>query len=427
MSRWRWKSDVTQRLTLDNSIPLKTMHRQTKLNSLANSGNVDLICFSHLRWNFVYQRPQHLMSRFAKHRRVFFVEEPVFSLGAPEWRLSICPKTHVCIATPAIPESLNSTEADDCLRILVGSLVQSQNIQEYVAWFYTPMALKFAGDMQPLVTVYDCMDELSLFQGASPALMEFETKLFERADLVFTGGLSLYEAKCERHRHVYPFPSSVDVAHFAQARLIANEPADQSHIPHPRIGYAGVIDERIDVALIAEIALSRPDWQIVMIGPIIKISIEGLPHAANIHYLGMKSYSDLPAYFAFWSVAMLPFALNDATRFISPTKTPEYLAAGLPVVSTPIRDVVRPYGESRLAHIAADPSAFIASLDQVTSYGVDQAWRARADAFLSTLSWDRTWKAMNDLIVTALAERQASSLPDHTASLRMHEVVAMDV
>src|SRR5690606_28943889 len=103
-----------------------------------------------------------------------------------------------------------------------------------------------------------------------------------------------------------------------------------------RIGYAGVIDERIDLVLLDQVARARPDYQFVMLGPIAKIDPATLPQRGNIHYLGSKKYADLPRYLAGWDVAMMPFALNDATRFISPTKTPEYLAAGRRVVSTAI-------------------------------------------------------------------------------------------
>lgn len=379
------------------------MHRlKTPSHSPAAHGSVDLICFSHLRWGFVYQRPQHLMSRFAKHRRVFFVEEPIFENSPPELRLTVCPKTGVHVAVPVMPEGSTPANVNEWMRQLIASLIQEQRIREFAAWFYTPMALSFAADLRPTVTIYDCMDELSLFQGAPPALLDYERSLFSRADLVFTGGLSLFEAKCERHKHVYPFPSSVDVPHFAKARSIESEPADQRPIPHPRIGYAGVIDERLDMALIAEVARTRPEWQIVMLGPVVKISMDSLPQAPNIHYLGMKPYSDLPAYFSGWDAAMLPFALNDATRYISPTKTPEYLAAGLPVISTPIRDVARPYGELGLARIADTPADFVLALDQVMTYSMSLKWRSRADGFLSTLSWDITWSKMNELILSAI-------------------------
>jgi UDP-galactopyranose mutase len=402
------------------------MHRQrtTTLRSPDDFGNVDLICFSHLRWEFVYQRPQHLMSRFAKHRRTFFVEEPVFDASAPELRLSVCPRTGVHIVVPALPKASTRKQEDEYLRQLLSSLIAKQGIRDFVAWFYTPMALTFAANIYPLVTIYDCMDELSLFRGAPPELIEQERKLFERADLVFTGGLSLFEAKCERHRQVYPFPSSVDVRHFARARDAAEDPLDQRDIPHPRIGYAGVIDERIDTELLAEVSRLRPDWHFIMIGPVVKIPIDALPKAANIHYLGMKQYSELPAYFSSWEAGMIPFALNDATRFISPTKTPEYLAAGLPVISTPIRDVVRPYGDLGLARIAGNANEFTAAIDQTMTCCMSLKWRERADAFLSTLSWDSTWNAMNHLILTAIANRRGVSTPKPEPARRAAAVAA---
>ncbi|MDP8922487.1 MAG: glycosyltransferase, partial [Chloroflexota bacterium] len=257
----------------------------------------------------------------------------------------------------------------------------------------------------PRVTVYDCMDELSAFRFAPPLLREREARLFERADLVFTGGHSLYEAKRRRHPSVYPFPSSVDVAHFRRARSAQPDPADQASVQHPRLGFYGVIDERLDIQLIRSVAEARPDWQIVLVGPVAKIDRETLPRLPNVHYLGAKQYDELPAYLAGWDVALLPFACNEATRFISPTKTPEYLAAGRPVVSTPIRDVVRPYGDRGLARIAATAPEFVAAVEQALVE--DGAARlAKADPFLAEMSWDRTWQQMWRHVESVLAARE---------------------
>jgi UDP-galactopyranose mutase len=369
-----------------------------------------LICFSHLRWGFVFQRPQHLMSRFARGRRVFFIEEPEYiDIAQPEMHKSVCPKTGVMVTTPHLPNWMRDTDPNGTLRALLGELIDKENIRNFVAWFYTPMALDFAGDIAPDVTVYDCMDELSLFRGAPPRLVENEQKLFGRSDLVFTGGASLFESKRHHHAKVYAFPSGVDVPHFLQARSIRHAMHEHAYIPRPRIGYAGVIDERMDIELIREMAERRPNWQIVMIGPVAKIDPATLPHRDNVHWLGMKNYNDLPQYFAGWDVGILPFALNESTRFISPTKTPEYLAAGLPVVSTPIRDVVKPYGELGLARIAANADEFIVACEQSMAYGMSMKWRRRVDAFLDTLSWDDTWCAMNRLIGEAMEARVRTS------------------
>jgi len=368
------------------------------------SGSADMICFSHLRWGFVFQRPQHLMSRFARDRRVFFVEEPEYrEVAHPQMQTSVCPKTGVRVTTPYLPDWMRDTDSIETLRTLLADLIVRENIRDYVAWFYTPMALDFADGIEPDVTVYDCMDELSLFRGAPPRLVENERELFRRSDLVFTGGTSLFESKRHHHSHVYAFPSGVDVDHFLRARSIREPLHEHAQMSRPRIGYAGVIDERMDIPLIREIAERRSNWQIVMIGPVVKIDPAALPHRDNVHWLGMKSYSDLPNYFAGWDVGIMPFAMNESTRFISPTKTPEYLAAGLPVVSTPIKDVVKPYGELGLARIAYNADEFIVACEQAMAYGMSLKWRRRVDSFLETLSWDDTWGAMNRLIADAVA------------------------
>ena len=366
----------------------------------------DLLCLSHLRWNFVFQRPQHLMVRFARTRRVFYLEEPVFDAAVP--RLDVTFSHGVHVAVPHLPPSSDAHATERAHRDLIDGLVTSRGIASPLLWFYTPRALPLVTGIRADGIVYDCMDELSAFAGAPPDLPIREQELLDRADVVFTGGQSLYEAKRDCHARVYAFPSSVDVAHFARARVRQHSPRDQHPIPAPRLGYCGVIDERMDLDLLRDVAALRPDWQFVMIGPVVKIDPATLPRAANIHYLGMKTYEQLPAYMAGWSAALLPFARNDATRFISPTKTPEYLAAGLPVVSTSVRDVVRPYGERGLVQIADRPDAFVAAVEAAWSPERGD-WRRDADALLATMSWDRTWTAMNELLETFATRRQPAA------------------
>lgn len=370
-----------------------------------NAKMPDLVCLSHLRWDFVYQRPQHLLSRCAKERRVFFVEEPVFDTRP--LRLEMKEREGgVRVVVPHLPEGLTSDVARDAAQqCLIERMLADHGARDYVLWYYTPMALQFTRSLRPLATVYDCMDELSAFRGASPLLRTLEQELLARADLVFTGGQSLYEAKRDRHPRVYAFPSSIDAAHFARARTPLAEPEDQSSITHPRLGFFGVIDERLDLELLDGVARMRPEWQLVMVGPVVKIDPATLPARENIHYLGMKSYAELPSYLAGWDLAMLPFARNESTRFISPTKTPEYLAAGKPVVSTSIRDVVRPYGQQGLVHIADTPEEFVRAVE--AALAEDRARRLdKVDAFLAQTSWDRTWKQMSELIESVSGARR---------------------
>ena len=367
----------------------------------------DLICLSHLRWDFVYQRPQHLLSRCAREHRVFFIEEPVFDDDS--MRLEVLEREQgILVVVPHLPECLPTDAGDAILQRLLDDLLADYEVREYVLWYYTPMAMGFTEHLSPLATVYDCMDELSAFKDAPAALRAREAALFARADLVFTGGQSLYEVKRTQHPQVYLFPSSVDTAHFGRARMIGQDPADQAAIPGPRLGFFGVIDERMDLELVAGLADARPAWHLVMVGPVVKIDPASLPHRDNIHYLGAKSYQDLPGYLAGWDAAILPFARNESTRFISPTKTPEYLAAGKPVVSTSIRDVVRPYGERGLVRIADNVEDFVAAVEM--AMGEDAAaGLARVDGFLAQTSWDCTWSRMAQLIETAVGASTAAS------------------
>jgi UDP-galactopyranose mutase len=370
-----------------------------------------VLCLSHLRWNFVFQRPQHLLSRCAREHDVVFFEEPVFDAPEPELVVSTSAQG-VRVAVPHLPPGTPEEVAEAALRGMIDRVVQHElKGARPVLWYYTPMAIPFTDQVRPRAVVYDCMDELSLFKGAPAVLKEREKLLLADADVVFTGGHSLYEHKRahSQHRNIHPFPSSVDVPHFARARQREEvpEPPDQAEIPAPRVGFFGVIDERLDIELVGELAELRPDLQIVLIGPVVKIDPADLPRQPNLHYLGGKSYDELPAYLAGWDVAILPFARNDSTRFISPTKTPEYLAAGKPVVSTSIRDVVRPYGREGLAWIADTAGEFSAAIDEALAS--DRSARlAHTDAFLANLSWDRTWAEMWSHVARAIQARASS-------------------
>lgn len=369
----------------------------------------NLICFSHLRWNFVFQRPQHLMSRFARDMRVIYWEEPV-DIGPRETAyLKVRDADgfpQVTLVVPHLPEGMPEDAREAALSRLLDVHVAALR-GPIVTWYYTPMMLPFSRHLEADVTVYDAMDELSKFRFAPAKLLDLEQELIDKADLVFTGGTSLYEAKKGRHPDVHCFPSSVDRAHFAKARSRLFDPADQEDLPKPRLGFYGVIDERFDTELLDKIAAMRPDWSFVMVGPVVKISEDELPKRPNIHYLGSKTYAELPAYLSGWDVALMPFAMNESTQFISPTKTPEYLAGGKPVVTTPVKDVVRHYGHLEGVKVAADADSFVVACEEALALAGDPEsdWLAEADLMLSATSWDTTQARMAGLVDERLGVR----------------------
>lgn len=378
----------------------------TRLNTAPSSAapvathHPALICLSHLRWKFVFQRPQHLMSRYAARQTVYFVEEPILDdIERPEVGIETHDGVHVVV--PRAPRDYSAADLIAFQRAALNALIASHLITRFVLWYYTPLALKFSDHLEPVAVVYDCMDELSAFKNAAAELPALERSLLQRADLVFTGGQSLFEAKKAQHANIHAMPSSVDVAHFAKARQRVVDPTDQAALARPRLGFFGVLDERLDIPLLAGLAEARPDWQLVMIGPVVKIEPADLPTHPNIHYLGAKTYDQLPSYVAGWDVALLLFARNEATRFISPTKTPEYLAAGKPVVSTSIRDVVSPYGDRDLVQIADQVPDFVRACEQALSEPPEPR-RVRADVFLRGTSWDRTWAKTAALLASVL-------------------------
>lgn len=361
-----------------------------------------LICFSHLRWDFVYQRPQHLFSRFGKTIKIYFIEEPVFDAKTPRYVFTE-KGNNVTLVVPHLPAGTSAEDAIKFQEQLLNDFLMAADIEDCGLWYYTPMALSFSRHIEPAITIYDCMDELAAFKFAPQELKDLETELLSRADIVFTGGNSLYGAKKHRHNNIHAFPSSIDKSHFERARKITATPGDQMHIAAPRIGFYGVIDERLDIDLVNEVARLRPDWHLILIGPVVKIDPAQLPVRDNIHYLGSKSYLELPDYLAGWDIAMIPFALNDSTRYVSPTKTPEYLAAGIPVISTPIADVIDPYGKEGLVYIADSATSFIEYAEAIMRNKVaDSEWLSKVDAFLDKSSWDITVTDMMEKIAKTI-------------------------
>lgn len=369
----------------------------------------DLVCFSHLRWDFVYQRPQHLISRFAKQFRTFFIEEPVFHKAADTFQVKLAAEG-VWVVTPLLNEVNSDVSIITRQKRLLSRVFINKRIEKFISWYYTPMALKVSSHLKPEMIIYDCMDELSAFKFAPAELKIIETELFSKAKLVFTGGHSLYQAKKHAHHNIYPFPSSIDKIHFSRARTRLAEPDDQRSIPRIRFGFYGVIDERFNINLIKEVAERRPEWQLVLVGPIVKINPADLPALGNIHYLGSKSYSELPYYLSGWDIAMIPFEKNESTKYISPTKTPEYLAAGKPVISTSITDVVSPYGDKNLVYIADDANEFIAAAENELSKDKAQVkqWLNDVDSFLENISWDYTTSQMMQKIEECMVEKSSN-------------------
>jgi UDP-galactopyranose mutase len=353
--------------------------------------------FSHLRWGFVFQRPQHLLTRLAQHFDVLFIEEPVFREGGPCLRC-FRQASGVEVLTPFTNVQAGGFHDDQMpvLKPLVSDFLVGRGLAEPLVWLYTPMALPLVAGLEPRAVIYDCMDDLATFKFAPPQLLEREHALMEMADLVLTGGPSLYDARKDSHSNIHCLPSAVDAAHFAPANLDGEDVeapfAAELHraLPHPRLGFFGVIDERLDLALIERLADQRPDWHIVMAGPVVKIDPAALPHRSNLHWIGMQRYEALPHLMSHWDVCLLPFALNEHTRFISPTKTLEYLAGRKPAVSTPIHDVVSLYGS--VVRVAATADEFVVAIEQTLAESAQQRvdWRIAAQAMVDRCTWDET-------------------------------------
>ncbi len=382
------------------------MLREASFSASASSSAAQLpllLCFSHLRWSFVWQRPQQLMSRFADRYRVVFVEEPVLATDYSPSLLSKRETDGVTVLTPVLARSEfyqgYCERSNQAIRALLSRWLERNEPGAHpVVWYWTPLALGACPEtLSTALVVYDAMDELSAFRFAPANLVQQEAALMRWADLVFTGGPSLHRSRCERHPRVSCFPSGVDAAHYRKAAVGRGKPdIDALHL-----GYVGVLDERIDFDLIAGIADLRPEWTISLVGPFAKIAPEDVPSRTNIQIHGMQPYEELPSFMATFDVGMLPFALNEATRFISPTKTLEYLAAELPVVSTPVQDVRDLYGDC--VSIASDPEAFVYGAEAMVlaSAGAVRTRKRRANAHLERHAWDTIVASMDESIARA--------------------------
>jgi UDP-galactopyranose mutase len=372
-----------------------------------------LVCVSHLRWGFVWQRPQHLLARMAQHYRVIYVEEPMADPAITQPELRVYPGrtlqevTVICLHWSAAEGEWighNDPRTQAVYEELLSDYCQQEGIVHPLLWLYTPMAQPFVDALLPSLLIYDVMDELAAFKGAPAALKLQEQALLSMADLVFTGGLSLYRARLATLQSIHLFPSGVEIEHFAQAdNQHLPRPADMATLSAPVLGYFGVIDERMDQTLLATLAAAHPEWNIVLVGPIIKIDPNELPQAPNLHYLGMKNYQELPAYLAYFDVALVPFAMNESTRHLSPTKTLEYLAAHKPVVSTPIPDIIELYGD--FVRIGTTPTEFVEQVEFAlaeSNTAIAQR-RAAETRLLTRYTWDSIAAQMNELIQQQLA------------------------
>ncbi|RYU94205.1 glycosyltransferase family 1 protein [Emticicia agri] len=363
--------------------------------------NIDtLLCFAHIQWESVFQRPQHLMSHAAKKWRVFYMEEPTFEETAEEPEMSVkelSKHKNLYVVQMKLPQALATNESNKRITELLARLCHDYKIENYGTWYYAPSSIHYTSALYPRVAVYDCVNPIRTRQ---PALIDTENELISQTDLVFVNGQTLYEAKRNWHPQVYNFPSSIEKAHFMQARIELPEPADQEEILYPRLGMYGAIDECFDVEMLRALADRRPDWQFILIGPIVDIDERTLPKAENIHYLGEKPYQELPSYISNWNMALMLVSTEKATNVHSPTRTPEYLAAFKPIVATPVADVLSPYQEMGLVSTAADVYEFEAAIEEALSYDKRKEWKKKIDDFLKTHSWDITWQQMRHLIKT---------------------------
>jgi UDP-galactopyranose mutase len=368
----------------------------------------DILCFPYNRWNSFYGRQQRLMTRFASTGRVIYIEEPVTGDGPSRFELSL----HDCGVTVVVPH-LSASPTDqiwNVLRSLLDKVIAQQHISTKCLWFYNPMAVEWTRHLRPAVVIYDCMADWSVREDAPAEINERERELMAWADIVFTDGYGLYERKQNQHPNMHAIPSSIEASHFAEARHLRKDPPDQALIPHPRLGFCGSIDDRMDFELLGSLADMRRDWNIVFVGPLANINETDLPKRPNLHYLGSKPHEKLPFDIAGWDVAILPFKRDESTWCARETKMLEYLAAGRPVVSTAVGDLTGTYVQSGLVHVADTPAAFVEAVKTAMTENSEQRME-KVDALLSATSWARSSARMAELMDDAFRSRQIPPAP----------------
>jgi glycosyltransferase involved in cell wall biosynthesis len=396
----------------------------------ASHGRHPLVVHSHLRWDFVWQRPQQILSRLARNRSVLYVEEPVFADSAGCGNLDVTqPTAGVYRVVPRLPGSLCESYDAAAVRVrtLLTDLIGESGMlagmfDDAVQWFYTPMAAPImVGSLGECAVVYDCMDELSQFRFAPSDLGARERQLMASAAVVFTGGRRLYEAKARLHDNVHFFGCGVDSDHFGLARHSDTVvPSDIVGLPKPVLGYFGVVDERLDYELIARLADSFPTGSLVFVGPTAKVDPAELPRQSNIHWLGQRPYDALPQCVKGFDVCLMPFALNEATEFINPTKTLEYMAAGKPIVSTAVADVVRNF--TPIVRVAESIDEFVRHAESALEPDPDRT--AEGIALARASSWEAIVAEMDRLVASAARARVAPKVELAPRPIRDHATAA---
>lgn len=396
--------------TEKNSRMLKTERPSTEGTVIgSNEDPYPIIVHCHLRWDGVWQRPQQFLSRLAKKHPVLFCEGPTLVNEEITPRFEIKEASNaenVLVMQTFFPASKFSDGAwvdSERLRLLKEALAGelSGQFDSPVQWFYDPMAVTaYAGNIGERAIVYDCMDQLSQFKFAPPELIQREVTLLEKADVVFCGGRKLREAKSRINSNCHFYGCGVDVEHFGKARLEETPlPEDLQKMSRPVLGYFGVVDERLDYGLIAALADANPKWSVAIIGPVVKVDPASLPTRPNLYWLGRREYQQLPGYTKGFDVCLMPFALNEATEYINPTKACEYMATGTQIVSTAVPDVVSNFSE--VVDVAQNQEEFI----EMCKRAVDRPSEKQIQAGLK-MAQENTW----DYVVGKLEEHVSDVL-----------------
>ena len=377
----------------------------------SNVQKSDLLAFSQERWNSSFGRTSQIMSRFARYRRVFYIESPIVGVAKTPVYLLRETRDDVVVVEIHLPDDLSVFEQKEAMIKVIRDFMKDESISDYTIWTDTPKSLPLIRSLSPYAMIYDCVKDYSQTHT------ELEREILDMADLVLTSCHSLYTAKRNLHSNIHNNPDSLDYRHFFQARHLEEEPIDQQDIPYPRVGFSGTIDYRFDFDLLQNLSTLRPDIHFVILGEVKGLDPESLPKAANIHYLGAKSYSKLPLYMAGWVASFVPYKVNEETQYLNPSFIGESLVAGRPVVATPLKEALTCFEGQNIVTFAEFPLDFERALMTAMTEKESALWLNSVDRAFMGSSWEKCCMRVAALETDIYAVKAQLTFPQAMKSL----------
>ncbi|MEW6448454.1 MAG: glycosyltransferase [Bacillota bacterium] len=383
----------------------------------------DIICLSSVNWDPIWTRKQQVLSRLHPSNRILYVEPPgtlispfkdpsYWGKWRPWGRWVSRPRPNIYVFQPPFVLPFGNMYHwvgklnQYWLAAWVNLAIHRLKIKHPILWTYLPGTAAVARLIKHAVLIYDCVDEHGAYKGlvSERTIWKLETELLRTADITFVTAPGLYQRRKDHARRIYYVPNAADVAHFNKACDPETPiPEEIRRLPSPRLCFVGVVQEWVDTELLARVARERPEWSIVLIGPVAPgISLHGLDKMPNVFFLGRKPKEVLPNYLKGCEVCLNLFRKSTLTANVSPLKFYEYLASGRPVVSTEM-PAVEEFAD--LIEIAADAPGFITAVEKALAEE-NAGRREKRLARAREHSWEARVALMEEKIVQVLQEKE---------------------